>query len=132
MANLASTYRNQGRWNKAEKLEVQVMETRKTVLGAEHPDTLTSMNNLAYTLESQGKLQYALALMEKCSELRSKVLGPNHPDTRSSSCALGDWMDKYNSSPNHTPPAAPTEIERLQHIQEISRGLQCNDRSVAP
>ncbi|KUL81548.1 hypothetical protein ZTR_09489 [Talaromyces verruculosus] len=27
MAHLASTYRNQGRWNEAEKLEVQVMET---------------------------------------------------------------------------------------------------------
>ena len=29
--------------------EVQVMETRKRVLGAEHPSTLTSMNSLAYT-----------------------------------------------------------------------------------
>jgi hypothetical protein len=27
MANLASTYRNQGRWKEAEELEVQVMET---------------------------------------------------------------------------------------------------------
>ena len=34
MANLASTYRNQGRWKEAEELEVQVMETRKRVLGA--------------------------------------------------------------------------------------------------
>ena len=49
MANLASTYRNQGRWKEAEELEVQVKDTRKRVLGAEHPDTLTSMNNLAHT-----------------------------------------------------------------------------------
>ena len=49
MFNLASTYRNQGRWAEAEKLDVQVMETRKTVLGPEHPDTLTSMANLAST-----------------------------------------------------------------------------------
>jgi hypothetical protein len=41
MANLASTYRNQGRWNEAEQLEVQVMDMRKKLLGAEHPDTLT-------------------------------------------------------------------------------------------
>jgi hypothetical protein len=41
MANLASTYWNQGRWTEAEKLDVQVMETRKTVLGPEHPDTLS-------------------------------------------------------------------------------------------
>ena len=34
MGNLASTYRNQGRWNEAEQLDVQVMEMRKKVLGA--------------------------------------------------------------------------------------------------
>jgi putative hemolysin len=49
MANLASTYGNQGRWNEAEQLEVQVMDMRKKLLGAEHPDTLTSMANLANT-----------------------------------------------------------------------------------
>ena len=43
MANLASTYRNQGRWKEAEELDVQVMETSLKVLGQEHPDTLTSM-----------------------------------------------------------------------------------------
>jgi hypothetical protein len=122
MANLASTFWNQGRWNEAEKLQVQVMETRKTVLGAEHPDTLTSMANLAYTWESQGKLQDALAQMEKCSELFSKVLGPNNPNSRSCSRALGNWMHKYNSSPIHTPPAAPTQVERSHHKQEILPG----------
>ncbi len=55
MANLASTYRNQGRWTQAKELEVQVMETRKRVLGAEHPDTLTSKVNLASTYRNQGR-----------------------------------------------------------------------------
>jgi len=59
MSNLASTFRNQGRWKEAEELEVQVMETRKRVLGQEHPDMLTSMNNLAEVLRDQGK--YAAA-----------------------------------------------------------------------
>ncbi|KAF7515022.1 hypothetical protein PCG10_004064, partial [Penicillium crustosum] len=49
MANLASTYSNQGRWEEAEQLEIQVMETRKTKLGVDHPDTLSSMANLAST-----------------------------------------------------------------------------------
>jgi hypothetical protein len=100
MANLASSYRNQGHWNKAEKLEVQVTETFKTVLGAEHPDTLTSIANLAYTWKSQGKIEDALTLIENCSHLRSKVLGPSHPDSRSSSRALGDWLNEYNELPN--------------------------------
>ena len=47
MANLASIYRNQGRWKEAEELEVQVIETTKRVLGEEYPATLTSMANLA-------------------------------------------------------------------------------------
>jgi len=45
VGSLASTYRDQGRWDEAEKLSVEVMETRKTKLGADHPDTLTSMAN---------------------------------------------------------------------------------------
>jgi hypothetical protein len=37
----------------AEKLDVQVMETRSIVLGPEHPDTLTGMANLASTFWNQ-------------------------------------------------------------------------------
>ena len=54
MASLMSAYRIQGRWKEAEELEAQVMETFKRVLGAEHPDTLTSMANLAWTYGNQG------------------------------------------------------------------------------
>ena len=53
--NLASTYRNQGRWKEAEELEVQVIETRKGVLDAEHPDTLASMLNLASKPVERGR-----------------------------------------------------------------------------
>jgi hypothetical protein len=49
MANLASTYRNQGRRKEAEELEVQVIETSLRVLREEHPDRLSSMANLAHT-----------------------------------------------------------------------------------
>jgi Ankyrin repeats (3 copies)/Tetratricopeptide repeat/Ankyrin repeats (many copies) len=55
MANLASTYRNQGRWMEAENLDIQVMETSLRVLGEEHPSTLTSMANLASTFWNQGR-----------------------------------------------------------------------------
>ncbi|KAK3896330.1 kinesin light chain 3, partial [Staphylotrichum tortipilum] len=56
---MASTYRNQGRWSEAESLEVQVMETSKSKLGADHPDTLTSMGNLASTYRNQGRWEEA-------------------------------------------------------------------------
>ncbi|KAK1773027.1 hypothetical protein QBC45DRAFT_121385 [Copromyces sp. CBS 386.78] len=91
MGNLASTLWNQGRWEEAEKLEVQVMETRKTKLGADHPLTLMSMANLAFTWNSQGRREDALALMQDCVEAQQRVLGPEHPDTLSSLVTVSKW-----------------------------------------
>jgi hypothetical protein len=91
MANLASTYRNQGRWDDAEKLEVQVMETSKTKLGVDHPDTLTSMNNLAFTWKGSGKEIEAIRLMEECVHFRKRILGVNHPHSVSSCTVLDTW-----------------------------------------
>ncbi|KXH46325.1 kinesin light chain protein [Colletotrichum salicis] len=119
MANLASTYRNQGRWKEAEeieavegggratgavriywmqgrleeaeKLEVQVMETRKTKLGADHPSTLTSMASLACIWQSQDRWVDAIKLMRDCLHLRQQCLGVDHPDTVSSLSYLEEW-----------------------------------------
>ncbi|KAH7346020.1 hypothetical protein BKA66DRAFT_478348 [Pyrenochaeta sp. MPI-SDFR-AT-0127] len=67
------------------------METRKRVLGDEHPDTLISMANLAFTLKGQGSFSKAISLMEDCHELRMVVLGPRHTNTISSREALTTW-----------------------------------------
>ena len=92
MANLASTYWNQGRWKEAEELQVGVMETTKRVLGEEHPSTLTSMNNLAFTWKGQCKNTKAINLMGECVHLRTRILGVHHPDTLSSSAAFTEWQ----------------------------------------
>ncbi|KEY71651.1 hypothetical protein S7711_10241, partial [Stachybotrys chartarum IBT 7711] len=81
MANLASTYRNQGQWEETEKLDVQVMETRKTKLGADHPDTLTSMNNLALTYMNQDRWEEAEKLNLQVMETFQMKLGADHPHT---------------------------------------------------
>ena len=70
MTNLAVTYREQGRWNEAEHLQVQVMEMRKKLIGAEHPDTLNSMTNLAVTYYKQGRWNEA----EQLEVIRKIVL----------------------------------------------------------
>ena len=67
MTNLVSTYWNQGRWKEAGELEVQVMETRKKLLGAEHPKTLTSVANLASTYRHQGRWKEAEELFLQVS-----------------------------------------------------------------
>jgi hypothetical protein len=91
IANLASTYRNQGRWTEAEKIEVQVMEMSRRVLGEEHPDTLTTVSNLAFTMKEQGRATEAIKLMAECIQLRNRVLGPKHPYALSSATALAEW-----------------------------------------
>jgi len=60
---------------------VQVMETKKRVVGPEHPDTLTSMPNLAHIWKGQDRDEEAVALMRECVWLRERILGPEHPFT---------------------------------------------------
>jgi hypothetical protein len=43
------TYQNQGWWDAAKELFVQVIETSKKKLGVNYPDTLTNIANLALT-----------------------------------------------------------------------------------
>jgi hypothetical protein len=88
MSNLASMYWNQGRWKEAEDPELQVMEMRKRVLGAEHPDTLISMNGFAWTWKSQDRNKEAVELMDKCIQLQKKKLGTDHPYTKFSLKAM--------------------------------------------
>ena len=75
MANLATTYQKQGRWNEAEKLFVQVMDMRKKLLGAEHPDTISSMANLARTYQKQRRWNEAEKLDVQIMDMRKKLLG---------------------------------------------------------
>ncbi|KAF1952875.1 hypothetical protein CC80DRAFT_495015 [Byssothecium circinans] len=92
MANLASTFWRQRRWNEAEDMLVRVMETRKRILGNEHPDTLTAMGNLAFMFKSQSRNKEAILLIEACFQLRKRVLGHHHPHTESSLESLNKWQ----------------------------------------
>ncbi|OOQ85866.1 TPR domain protein [Penicillium brasilianum] len=78
---LASAYRLQGAWKKAEQLELQVIDTRKAKLGVNHPDTLASIANLASTYRSQGRWKEAEQLDVQVMDTRKATLGVDHPDT---------------------------------------------------
>jgi len=82
-------HRDQGRWKKAEELEVQVMESRKRVPDEEHPDTLASMGNLASTYFKQGRWKEAEELEVQVMESRKRVLGEEYPGTLTSIGQLG-------------------------------------------
>ncbi|KAF1358620.1 hypothetical protein EJ07DRAFT_122642, partial [Lizonia empirigonia] len=63
------------------ELFVEVLETSKTKLGADHPDTLTSMNNLSVTYKHQGRWKEAEELDVEVLETRKTKLGADHPPT---------------------------------------------------
>jgi len=83
-----------GQFNEAEFLFVEVMETRKRVLGQEHPSTLTSMGNLVSTYINQGRWKEAEELEVQVMETRKRVLGQEHPHTLSS---MGNLASTYMS-----------------------------------
>ncbi|PVF97305.1 hypothetical protein CPB86DRAFT_798158 [Serendipita vermifera] len=77
MHNLATTLRDRGQLGEAEKMEREVLELEKDILGPRHPSTVTTMHNLAFTLRLRGQLSEA-EKMER--EVRKEILGPRHPD----------------------------------------------------
>ena len=57
---------------------------RERTLGADHPDTLASVNNLAICLQTRGQLKDAEVLHRRALEARERTLGADHPDTLAS------------------------------------------------
>ena len=117
---IARVYYEQGQWNKAEVLDVaimekskrllgddhpntllrMVMEKRKLLLGENHPATLLSMANLAAIYGDHGHWNDAEKLEVVVMEKRKQLLGENHPDTLLSMANLaatyrnqGRWND---------------------------------------
>ncbi|KAG9197006.1 hypothetical protein G6514_002694, partial [Epicoccum nigrum] len=82
-----------GRYEEAEELQVQVIQTMERVLGDEHPDTLTSMSNLALTYWSEGRWKEAEELQVQVIQTMERVLGDEHPDmlTSMSNLASTYW-----------------------------------------
>jgi len=73
------------------------MKNRKTRLGDDHPDTLSSIANLAFAWKSSGHNAQALRLLRNCVAKRKQKLSLNHPQklnhpqTLSSSETLREW-----------------------------------------
>jgi hypothetical protein len=60
---------------------VEVIETRKTKLGVDYPDTLSSMANLSVTYSMQGKEDKAKPLKVQVIEISKTKLGADYSNT---------------------------------------------------
>ncbi|KAB5581164.1 hypothetical protein GE09DRAFT_1256464 [Coniochaeta sp. 2T2.1] len=90
--HMAASFSILGKYKEAEAMYRQTLELRQKVLGAEHPDTLASMNNLAHVLYSLGKYGEAEAMHRQTLELTEKVLGAEHPSTLTSMMNLANVL----------------------------------------
>ena len=77
---LGHVYKDDGQWEKAELLGIQVMETSKEKFRPDHPATLNSMDNLASTYQNQGQWDDVEELEVKVMETRNTKLEVDHPD----------------------------------------------------
>ncbi|KAJ7077783.1 P-loop containing nucleoside triphosphate hydrolase protein, partial [Mycena epipterygia] len=80
-AEYGKIYHHSQKHRQAEKLRAIVLEKEKTILGEDHPDTLTAIYNLANTYQALGKLEEAEKLQVVVVDKRKTVLGEDHPDT---------------------------------------------------
>jgi tetratricopeptide (TPR) repeat protein len=84
LSDLASLYKSQGQYEKAEPLYEQALEMGKRLLGEEHPDVATSLNNLAGLYRNQGRYEQAEPMYKRALAIQEKVLSPEHPNVATS------------------------------------------------
>jgi tetratricopeptide (TPR) repeat protein len=92
---------SQGDYERARALYTRALAIREKVLGAEHPDTATSLNNLALLLKSQGDHEAARLLFERALAINEKGLGAEHPRTAASLNSLAFLLyaqDEYETA----------------------------------
>ncbi|HEU4415878.1 MAG TPA: serine/threonine-protein kinase [Candidatus Angelobacter sp.] len=92
---MGQVYGNLGLYGRAEELLKRVVATRRSVLGARDPQTLSSMDELGWVLNREGHYKDAEKLQQETLDTRRRVLGEEQPDTlRSMSNLASTFMQE--------------------------------------
>jgi serine/threonine protein kinase len=89
---MGNVYKSLGLYERARPLLGRSVETRRRLLGADDPQTLSAMDDLAWTLDRQSRFAEAEKLQRETLDRRRGVLGPEHPDTLQSMMHLADTL----------------------------------------
>ncbi len=85
LLNHAGYYlKDHARYVEAEPLYQRALAIREQQVGAQHPQTATSLNNLAGLYQDQGRYAQAEPLYQRALSIREQQLGPLHPNTANS------------------------------------------------
>ncbi len=108
------------------------------MLGAEHPDTLTSANNLALSLVDQGKHADAERIQREVLGVHKRVLGAEHPGTLSSANNLalslanqGKYAEAeqmllatHSSLQRVLGPAHPNTLQVARNLKDVQAAIR--------
>ncbi|RWA05249.1 hypothetical protein EKO27_g9853 [Xylaria grammica] len=86
---LSSIMQRQNRWQEAEELALQVINTRKHFLGPQHPYVLDEVVHLGIIYQNQGRLHEAEDLCHVISKLTVQRVGNEAPNAIASMVNLG-------------------------------------------
>jgi serine/threonine protein kinase/tetratricopeptide (TPR) repeat protein len=92
MLTIGNISQRLGLYEQAERLLETTAETRRALLGPDHPDTLQAINDLGVVHRKQGRYDEAEAATREALEGRRAVLGDDHPDTLVSLNGLGNVL----------------------------------------
>ena len=76
---MALFLKEQGNLEAAAPLYGEDLNSRRRILGDDHPDTLRSINNMAVFLDSQGNLEEAEQLYREVVDRSRRTLPEDHP-----------------------------------------------------
>jgi len=81
LTNLASMYRDQGRFEEAEPLLIRALAINEKVLNSDEPSIIPILNNLASMYRDQGRFEEAEPLLWHAVAISEKALGSDDPST---------------------------------------------------
>lgn len=118
----------QGAYDQARNAFQRALDTRRRVLGEDHPHTLSSLSNLAAILQAQGDLVGARRYAEQVLGTMRRVLGERHPDT---SGAAWNLFTMLVSMDEHEPAVQLLVNDLLWLLAEDPEQLGAAQRQIA-
>ena len=87
------------RSKEAESILTEVLTEMRDVLGAEHPDTLSTTTKLAHSLIAQGRFSKAEEVLRRLHATRIQISGADHANTLVVSTALAKMLCRQANFP---------------------------------
>jgi len=124
--NLASVYRNNGDYAKAESLHQRALATWEKTLGPEDPNVAVALNSLGILYRAKGDYVKAEQSYQRALAIWEKALGPEHPYV---TFALHNLADLYHYRGDYA--NAESIYQRVLAIREKALGPEDPDVAAA-